>query len=127
MLELNQLLNQHIELPKPHSTPKQNYIPSPDMRPEAIHDENLTEIERQNLMQQQLYFEQTGIQVKGRYEYNIKEVQDRKQLMDEFKFYRKKFEKSQRAKAAITGKKFDANDKIATLDLDQDMFDPQKM
>jgi hypothetical protein len=47
--------------------------------------------------------------------------------MDEFKFYRKKFEKSQRAKAAITGKNFDTKDRIATLDLDQDMFDPQKM
>jgi hypothetical protein len=47
--------------------------------------------------------------------------------MDEFKFYRKKFEKSQRAKASITGNKFDSksiSEKIATLDLDQDMFDP---
>lgn len=47
--------------------------------------------------------------------------------MDEFKFYRKKFEKSQRAKATISGKNFNPksiNEKIATLDLDQDMFDP---
>jgi len=78
-------------------------------------------------MQQQIYFQRTGIKINGRYEFDIKEVQERKQLMDEFKFYRKKFEKSQRAKATITGNKFDGKsfkDKIATLDLDQDMFDP---
>lgn len=46
MLELNKLLHEHIEFPKPHSQPKLNFIPSPDMRPEALHDENLTEIER---------------------------------------------------------------------------------
>ena len=44
--------------------------------------------------------------------------------MDEFKFYRKKFEKSQRAKANIYGSKFDMGEKIGALDLDQDMFDP---
>ena len=31
-------------------------------------------------------------------DFDVKEVQERKALMDEFKFYRKKFEKSQRAK-----------------------------
>lgn len=50
--------------------------------------------------------------------------------MDEFKFYRKKFEKSQRAKASMTGNKFDTKtltEKIANLELEDDMFDPQKM
>ena len=46
--------------------------------------------------------------------------------MDEFLFYRKKFEKSQRAKANIGGKnKFDGN--IANLDLNEEMFDPKTM
>lgn len=46
--------------------------------------------------------------------------------MEEFIFYRKKFEKSQRAKAAIAGgnpldKK---GDQLAQLDLNEAMFDP---
>lgn len=57
MMDLNMILREHIELPRPHSTPKTTYIPSPDMRPEALQDENLTEIERQNLLQQQIYFQ----------------------------------------------------------------------
>ena len=41
--------------------------------------------------------------------------------IDEFKFYRKKFAKSQKAKAANTGEAF------TKFDLDQAMFDPQTM
>jgi len=40
--------------------------------------------------------------------------------MDEFKFYRKKFEKSQRAKAVNEG----LTDKMGKLDLNEEMFDP---
>lgn len=47
MKELNQLLMDHIELPQPHSVPKMHYIPSPDMRPEALQDDNLTELQRE--------------------------------------------------------------------------------
>jgi len=46
-------------------------------------------------------------------------VQEKKMAMDEFKFYRKKFEKSQRAKAN-TGDKT----KVGMLDLNKEMFDP---
>jgi len=42
--------------------------------------------------------------------------------MDEFKFYRKKFEKSQRAKAVVHGSKGTDG-----LDLNKEMFDPQNM
>jgi hypothetical protein len=48
--------------------------------------------------------------------------------MDEFKFYRKKFEKSQRAKAMISGGgdgKKSLTEKFAQLDLNQEMFDPR--
>ena len=44
--------------------------------------------------------------------------------MDEFIFYRKKFEKSQRAKAS-TLKNID--DKLGELNLNKEMFDPQTM
>ena len=37
------------------------------------------------------------------YEFDYRHVQQKKQQMDEFLFYRKKFEKSQRAKAANSG------------------------
>ena len=50
--------------------------------------------------------------------------------MDEFKFYRKKFEKSQRAKAMISGGNNDKKsitEKFGQLDLNQEMFDPRKM
>ena len=40
--------------------------------------------------------------------------------MNEFKYYRKKFEKTQRAKQANLGEK-------GKLHLDDDMFDPHKM
>lgn len=49
--------------------------------------------------------------------------------MDEFRFYRKKFEKSQRAKANINGG-VAAGKSISgkiTLDLNKEMFDPQNM
>ena len=45
--------------------------------------------------------------------------------MDGFIFYRKKFEKSQRAKANMGKNKFDGN--IANLDLNEEMFDPKTM
>jgi hypothetical protein len=49
--------------------------------------------------------------------------------MEEFIFYRKKFEKSQRAKASMTGgaskQVFDGN--LANLDLNEEMFDPKTM
>jgi hypothetical protein len=49
--------------------------------------------------------------------------------MEEFLFYRKKFEKSQRAKASMAGSGnklgFDGN--FASLDLNKEMFDPKNM
>ena len=48
--------------------------------------------------------------------------------MDEFLFYRKKFEKSQRAKAANSGgAKHHVVEGVAPLDLDKEMFDPKNM
>lgn len=45
--------------------------------------------------------------------------------MDQFRFYRKKFEKSQRAKAANTGGAHTGlGGKIPPLDLNEEMFDP---
>ena len=50
--------------------------------------------------------------------------------MEEFLFYRKKFEKSQRAKFSMGGgagnkQGFDGN--FANLDLNEEMFDPKNM
>lgn len=47
--------------------------------------------------------------------------------MDEFLFYRKKFEKSQRAKAANIGDPSKGGKLADQLDLNEDMFDPQNM
>lgn len=47
--------------------------------------------------------------------------------MDEFIFYRKKFEKSQRAKASNSSLKNFESDKIGALNLNKEMFDPQTM
>lgn len=52
MREINDLLKEYIEVPKAHSLPRRNYIPSPDMRPEALMDERLDDQQRQLLMQQ---------------------------------------------------------------------------
>ena len=46
--------------------------------------------------------------------------------MDEFIFYRKKFEKSQRAKASNSTLK-NIDDKVGALNLNKEMFDPQTM
>lgn len=61
-----------------------------------------------------------------RYEYDIKDVQQRKQAIEEFVFYRKKFEKSQRAKAANADASNPFEGKMG-LDLNKEMFDPQTM
>jgi hypothetical protein len=67
MREINQLLMQYIEVPRAHSLPSKRYIPSPDMRPEALMDERLDQDQRELLMQQQNYFKQTGQKIEGKY------------------------------------------------------------
>ena len=44
MREINQLLQEYIEIPRPFSMPRKVLVPSPDMRPEALKDENLTDL-----------------------------------------------------------------------------------
>jgi len=77
-----------------------------------------------------MFYQQTGIKLGHRWDYDNNDVKSRKQQIEEFIFYRKKFEKSQRAKAAISGKseaqKF-LEGKLEQVDLDEDMFDPRKM
>ena len=46
MREINNLLKEYIEVPRAHSLPKRAVIPSPDMRQEALNDENLTDNQR---------------------------------------------------------------------------------
>ena len=43
MSEINKILEEYIEVPRAHTLPKNVYHPSPDLRPEALADENLTE------------------------------------------------------------------------------------
>jgi hypothetical protein len=124
MREINNILMQYIEVPRPHSDPRKILIPSPDMRPEALLNENLTDAERQQLHQYQLYFKETGQRIPSQYQYDLKEVGVRKQQLQEFLFYRKKFEKSQRAKAEISGTSVAQKGKKLNLNLDEDMFDP---
>ncbi len=50
MCEINKLLQEYIEVPRPHTLPKKHIVPSPDMRPEALADENLTDLQRQLLL-----------------------------------------------------------------------------
>ena len=60
MRELNNLLMQYIEVPRPHSDPRKVQVPSPDMRPEALLDQNLSEEDRRRLQLQQQYFYTSG-------------------------------------------------------------------
>ena len=80
------------------------------------------------MLKQQIYHQQTGVKISHRYEFDYTQVQLRKQQIDEFLFYRKKFEKSQRAKAANSGgAKHQVVEGIAPLNLDKEMFDPKNM
>lgn len=47
MKQINDLLMEYIEVPRAHSLPRKVLIPSPDMRPEALHDENLSSLQRE--------------------------------------------------------------------------------
>jgi hypothetical protein len=44
MKQINNLLKEYIEVPRAHSMPKKAVVPSPDMRPEALEDENLSQM-----------------------------------------------------------------------------------
>lgn len=68
----------------------------------------------------QKQYAETGKKIPAYYTYDLKEIQERNLLMNEFKYYRKKFEKTQRAKQTNLGEK-------GKLHLDDDMFDPHKM
>jgi hypothetical protein len=52
MREINRLLMEYIEVPRAHTLPKKMVVPSPDMRPEALEDEELTQMQRGQLMEQ---------------------------------------------------------------------------
>jgi hypothetical protein len=52
MREINNLLMEYIEVPRAHSLPRRRYVPSPDMRPEALMDDRLDDQQRQMLLQQ---------------------------------------------------------------------------
>lgn len=123
MREINKILEEYIEVPRAHSLPKRVFHPSPDLRPEALADENLTDMQRTQLIEAQMYYQERGIKMPHRYEYDIKDVQQRKQAIEEFVFYRKKFEKSQRAKAANADGSNPFEGKMG-LDLNKEMFDP---
>lgn len=123
MREINKILEEYIEVPRAHSLPKRVFHPSPDLRPEALANENLTDMQRTQLIEAQMYYQERGIKMPHRYEYDIKDVQQRKQAIEEFVFYRKKFEKSQRAKAANADGSNPFEGKMG-LDLNKEMFDP---
>lgn len=73
-----------------------------------------------------MYYQETGIKIPHRYEYDLRDITTRKQNMEEFVFYRKKFEKSQRALGTnqVEGDNYDSK---LGLNLNKDMFDPRKM
>ena len=127
MREINKILEEYLKVSRAHSLPKRVFHPSPDLRPEALADENLTEMQRTQLAQAQMYYPETGINIPHRYEYDLKDVQQRKQSIEEFVFYRKKFEKSQRAKAANANAASNIFEGKMGLDLNKEMFDPQTM
>jgi hypothetical protein len=70
-----------------------------------------------------MFYQESGIKIPHRYEYDIKDVTQRKQAIEEFVFYRKKFEKSQRAKQANDSSMNPFTGKMG-LDLNKEMFDP---
>jgi hypothetical protein len=56
MRQINKLLMEYMEVPRSHTLPKRVLIPSPDMRPEALEDENLSQMQKAQLIEQQKYF-----------------------------------------------------------------------
>lgn len=126
MREINIILEEYIEVPRAHSLPKKVFHPSPDLRPEALADENLTDIQRNQLLEAQMFYQESGIKIPHRYEYDIEVVQKKKQAIEEFVFYRKKFEKSQRAKQANDDSENPLTGKLGLI-LNKEMFDPQTM
>jgi hypothetical protein len=65
-------------VPPAHSLPRKYLIPSPDVRPEALYDQNLSEQEREYLVKQQMLFNKTGMCEGSRYEYDLREVHENK-------------------------------------------------
>lgn len=57
MRQINKLLMEYMEVPRSHTLPKRVLIPSPDMRPEALEDENLSQMQKAQLIEQQKYFQ----------------------------------------------------------------------
>jgi len=87
MQELNQMLEQYIETPKPQSLPRLKYIPSPTG---AMTPEN----------QEEFQFLMNEFYKGNRYTYDTENYERNKLQLDEFLFYRRKFEQSQRAAMA---------------------------
>ena len=83
MQELNAILEQYVDVPKAQSLPNMKYISTPTG---CMTPENQEEFE---LMIAELYKGQ-------RYEFDTNEYEQQRQSLEEFLFYRKKFEQSQK-------------------------------
>lgn len=77
MREINQVLQEYIEVPRPFSLPRRVLVPSPDMRPEALNDENLSEAQRQELYRIQMEYHETGKKPETHYTYDLHQIQER--------------------------------------------------
>lgn len=87
MKRLNQKLEEFAEKPRTLSEPKLRYIPTADLRPEAI---EAMEPQARWLLQKQL---QEGTYVdKDAYQLDDREYQTEKELLINFLTYRRKFE-----------------------------------
>ena len=51
--------------------PRRVLVPSPDMRPEALKSEDLTDLQRRELFQMQEIYRETGRQIHSHYAYNL--------------------------------------------------------
>ena len=79
MREINQVLQEYIEVPRPYSLPKKVLVPSPDLRPEALTDENLSDIQRQELYRIQMEYRETGKKPSAYYTFDMRQIQERSQ------------------------------------------------
>lgn len=89
---LNDKLDDYQEKPYTFSEPRKRYVPSPDLRPEAI--ESLEPHQRDVLMQQLQYMQESGQELAGYHTYDFDKVEENKVKLENFHLYRKKFEAS---------------------------------
>ena len=83
---LNEKLDDYQEMPRNMSEPRMKYVPSPDLRPEAL--EEADEGQRQILLQQMKQIQETGHTPVGHYSFDFNKYQTERMKLNQFIEYR---------------------------------------